>query len=65
MSEKKKGEVSEELREAMRDAAKDGRIACARALALASEHGVPSRRIGALADELSLKIVACQLGCFK
>lgn len=47
------------------DVAKDGRIACKKALELASALNVPPRVIGEALDELKIKIAACQLGCFK
>jgi len=50
--------------EELRRAADDGTIACPRALELAGRLGVSPGLVGRLADELGLKIVACQLGCF-
>jgi len=61
--------VSEERKEAIRQAlakrALDGRIPCARALALAKELGVSAAEVGEAANEMKIKITACQLGCFK
>ncbi|MEW6522275.1 MAG: hypothetical protein AB1445_01675 [Bacillota bacterium] len=45
--------------------ARDGKIACAVLLALAVQLDVPPLELGRLADELGLKICACQLGCFR
>jgi hypothetical protein len=39
-------------------------LTCARALALAREHGVEPRQVGQLCDDAGVKIVQCQLGCF-
>lgn len=45
--------------------AKDGKLSCAGAFALAEKLGVPIRKIGAAADEAGVKIARCQLGCFE
>jgi len=52
------------LEKKVQEAAKQGRLACAVALRLADELGVPPREIGRAADRLGIKIVGCQLGCF-
>ena len=52
------------LEKKVREASKEGRLACAVALRLADELGVPPREIGRAADRLGIKIVGCQLGCF-
>ena len=46
-------------------AAVDGRLSCARAFALAEKLAVKPRALGEAADDLGLRIVACQLGLFK
>jgi len=56
--------TDEDIREAVRRAAGDGRIACARALALAEELDVPPARIGEACNREGIKIAHCQLGCF-
>jgi hypothetical protein len=57
-------EVDEKVLEAVKAAAKEGRIACAAALKLAEELGVPSLEVGKAANALGIKIVQCSLGCF-
>jgi len=52
------------LREEVARAAEEGRIACSAALALAGRLGVSPALVGAAANELGIKIKACQLGCF-
>jgi len=52
------------LKEELLKLAKDGKVSCAQATALAERLGVEPRRVGAVADELGLKITACRLGCF-
>ncbi|MBC7339348.1 MAG: hypothetical protein H5U04_05750 [Firmicutes bacterium] len=56
---------TDRLAEVVRQAARDGRLPCARALELARELKVPPARVGEMADRLGIKIVACQLGCFR
>ncbi len=41
-----------------------GWITCETALGLASSLDLPSRQVGALMDELEIKVRACSLGCF-
>ncbi|MEW6547010.1 MAG: hypothetical protein AB1446_08845 [Bacillota bacterium] len=64
MTEREHGELDQAAR-SVREAARDGRLPCARALELARELKIPPARVGELADRLGIKIVACQLGCFK
>jgi len=42
----------------------EGGIACAAALRLAEELGIPPRALGEVANRLGIKIRSCQLGCF-
>lgn len=45
-------------------AAPEGKIPCAAAFKLAEELGLSRSRLGELLNELRIKIVSCQLGCF-
>ena len=45
--------------------AKDGKIACRQCFEIAREHEVPLKAIGDACNEKSVRITACQLGCFK
>jgi hypothetical protein len=45
-------------------AAPEGKIPCAAAFKLAEELGLSRSRLGELLNELRIKIVNCQLGCF-
>ena len=56
--------TKEVLKEAVRNAAHDGRLSCESAHELGKEHDVPLQEIGAVCNELNIKIKACQLGCF-
>jgi hypothetical protein len=50
--------------EVLRKASTNSRLTCEKAHALARELNVPLKEIGALCNELKIKIAACQLGCF-
>lgn len=54
----------DELVREIRNAAVNGRLSCEQAHALAKKLGVPLGEIGSLCNELTIKIAACQLGCF-
>jgi len=41
-----------------------GRIRCAVALGMAERLGIPAIGLGALLDELEIKVGTCSLGCF-
>jgi hypothetical protein len=54
----------DELRDRIRKAAVSNRLSCERAHALSKELNVQIREIGAICNELNIKISECQLGCF-
>jgi len=54
----------EKIKERIKEVSKEGKISCTAAHKVASELNVPVRKIGKLINELNLKIVACELGCF-
>jgi hypothetical protein len=54
----------EGIREAIRAVSTAGRLTCEQAHDLSSDLDVPLSEIGAVCDELKIKIAACQLGCF-
>jgi hypothetical protein len=57
--------VSKEvLREAVRKAAVENRLTCERAHELGKELDVSLQEIGAVCNELNIRIKECQLGCF-
>ena len=56
--------TKEALMEAVRKSAHGGRLTCERAHELGKEHDVPLQEVGAVCNELNIKISACQLGCF-
>jgi hypothetical protein len=57
-------EQKEQIIEAVRRTAVDGRLSCEAAHRLGEELKVPLRTIGAVCNELKIKIASCQLGCF-
>ena len=56
--------TKEQLQEAVRNASRDNRLTCERAHELGKELGVTLQEIGAVCNELNIRINACQLGCF-
>jgi hypothetical protein len=54
----------EALREAVIKASSNGRLTCEKAHELGKELDVPLQAIGAICNELSIRIKDCQLGCF-
>ena len=54
----------EEVKNRIRAAAPEGKIACAAAFRLAEELGISRQDLGNLLNELRIKIIQCQLGCF-
>ena len=53
-----------ELRQAIRQGAREGKVACRFLLNLAARTKTSPRRIGQLCDKMHLRIRHCQLGCF-
>jgi hypothetical protein len=54
----------EEMRERIRASAPTGKIPCAAAFRLAEELGLSRKDLGEVLNELKIKIIQCQLGCF-
>ena len=57
-------DVAQEVLDAVKKEAVEGKIPCGRAQELAAELGVPIPEVGRALDLLQIKIVHCQLGCF-
>ncbi|WP_027365296.1 hypothetical protein [Desulfotruncus alcoholivorax] len=55
---------TEAIKQALREAAPEGKLSCTAARKLAADLGVSPRQVGQAADELKIKIFACELGCF-
>jgi hypothetical protein len=58
-------EDREKIKKQLVTKCKDNKISCKTALELSSEEQVAPSLIGEICDELGVRIVACQLGCFK
>ena len=56
---------SRNIEPALKESAPEGRLPCEKALELAQELGVHPMEIGKTCNSLGIKIVACQLGCFR
>lgn len=54
----------ETIIEAIRAATANGRLSCEKAHELSGALGVSLKELGALCNELKIKIAACELGCF-
>jgi hypothetical protein len=54
----------EKIIEAIQTASINNRLSCENAYAISGSMNVPLKEIGALCNELKIKITACQLGCF-
>jgi len=56
--------TQEELKTRIRAATPEGKIACAAAFRLAEDLKISRQEMGNLLNELRIKIIQCQLGCF-
>lgn len=54
----------EEIKARIKAAAPSGKIPCAAAFQLAEELQITRSSLGELLNELNIKIIQCQLGCF-
>jgi hypothetical protein len=54
----------EDITARIKAAAPEGKIACAAAFRLAEELGLSRNDLGKRLNDLNIKIVHCQLGCF-
>ena len=55
---------TEAIKEALSKAAPEGKLSCTVARKLAADLGVTPKEVGQAADELKIKLFACELGCF-
>jgi len=56
--------MTDDQKQKIREAAKDGKLPCAKAFRLADELGVPLKEIGEFCNAEGIRIKNCQLGCF-
>ncbi len=63
-SQKARSMTGADLKTKITAAAPEGKIPCAAAFKLAEELGLSRAEMGELLNELRIKIIQCQLGCF-
>jgi hypothetical protein len=56
--------TQEDLKAKIKAAAPEGRISCPQAFQVAQDLGISRQVLGELLNELKIKIIQCQLGCF-
>ena len=56
--------MNKEIEKALQKHTIDGKIPCGVARKIAEDLGVPYKEVGEAADQLSIRIKDCQLGCF-
>jgi hypothetical protein len=54
----------EEIIAKLKEAAREGKIACAMAQKIATDNKIPMKKVGDLLNQMKIKISQCQLGCF-
>jgi hypothetical protein len=54
----------EEIIAKLKEASKEGKITCALAQKIAVENKIPMKKVGDLLNQVKIKIIQCQLGCF-
>ncbi len=54
----------EKIKQRIQEVSKEGKITCTAAHEVAKELDVPIGKVGQLINQLNLKIIACELGCF-
>jgi len=54
----------EEMEKMILEKAKDGKLPCAVCFKMAEDFGISKREMGRILNEMKIKIVQCQLGCF-
>ena len=57
--------TDDELKVVILARAKDLTITCLEALEIARETKTPTKKVGQMLDDLGIRILKCQLGCFE
>ena len=57
-------EISNNVLEAVKNAATENKLTCAQAWKIIEELKVPPKMVGEAANQLEIKIRNCELGCF-
>ena len=55
---------SETVKDNLRRASHDGKITCAQCFAVADELGISVEGFAKILDDLEIRIINCQMGCF-
>ena len=55
---------AEDMKTRIKAAAPEGKIPCAAAFRLAEELGISRKDLGILLNDMRIRIIQCQLGCF-
>ena len=63
--QKMKDRVTDEMRRAVAARLVDGKLPCVVAWQIASDLKIPKMYVSAAAEELNIRVRACQLGCFR
>jgi molybdate transport system regulatory protein len=58
------GNIPRLIETVIKQAGEDKRLACAEAFRIAADLDVPVGEVGRVCNELGIKVVTCQLGCF-
>ncbi|MCX8070574.1 MAG: hypothetical protein N2738_08745, partial [Thermodesulfovibrionales bacterium] len=56
--------LKKEIQKRLIEQSQGGRISCKEARRIAEDLSVPYKIVGEIANELKIKIYACELGCF-
>jgi len=56
--------MKEQIKEEVLKIVKEGKLSCPEAFGLARSKGFDLKDIGQVCNELNIRIVGCQLGCF-
>ncbi len=56
--------IPEEILQAVKEKAEDGKISCPKARKIAEDFNVSVKLVGDACNQLRIKIFACELGCF-
>jgi hypothetical protein len=54
----------DEIAVKLKAAAREGKITCAMAQKIALENKIPMKQVGEILNQVKIKIIQCQLGCF-
>jgi hypothetical protein len=54
----------DEIAAQLKGAAREGKITCAMAQKIAIENKIPIKQVGEMLNQMKIKIIQCQLGCF-